>query len=75
MIVLVPGHAYLGIQLEKDMNAYVFLETTMVGNEKFSVAIKAQSNFERTCSFPTCPVWYIDVTEARKAGVNPLTTA
>ena len=75
LIVLVPGHAYLGIQLEKDMNAYVFLETTMVGNEKFSVAIKAQSNFERTCSFPTCPVWYIDVTEARKAGVNPLTTA
>ena len=65
------GHAYVGFQIDEDEKEIVYLETTMVGNSKFSEAIKAGNDNVRECSGDDCPR-YIDIAHARDRGIKPI---
>jgi len=68
------GHAYVGFQVDGDEKNFVYLETTMVGNSKFSDAIKAGSGNVKECSGDDCPR-FVDIGKARELHINPIDTS
>ena len=67
------GHAYIAFQVDKDEKSFVYLETTMVGNNKFSEAVKAGNGHAKKCSGDDCPE-FIDIEKARDRGIHPIDT-
>jgi hypothetical protein len=41
LLIIVPGHAFVGWRVWRGMAQYDFLETTMTGSDEFDVALKA----------------------------------
>jgi transglutaminase-like putative cysteine protease len=39
VIVIIPGHAYLGVRVDDTSNSYYFVETTMIGQSTFDEAV------------------------------------
>jgi hypothetical protein len=83
LLVLVPGHAFVGWHTERDSDQYEFLETTMIGTGDFDQA-QAQAttlytqamnakDFERELFHPFGFARLIDVVHYRhKEGIYPL---
>ena len=44
VIVLIPGHAYLGVRTDDTNDQYYFVETTMIGQETFDTALTYAGN-------------------------------
>ncbi len=44
VIVIVPGHAYLGVRVDDTSNSYYFVETTMIGQSTFDQAVTEGGN-------------------------------
>lgn len=82
LLVLVPGHAFVGWRTGRDVDDYEFLETTMIGNGDFDQAqIYARDiyframdakDFERELFHPFGFARKINVAEHRHEGVYPL---
>ena len=75
-LILVPGHAYVGIRTDQQGANYYFIETTMIGDATFSEAVdSAQSLFADTLphleagdpGYGWTKVW-----DAREKGILPL---
>ncbi len=75
-IILIPGHAFVGIRTDQENANYYFIETTMIGGSTFSDAVTfAGEEFEDALphldagdeSYGWVKVW-----DARDAGILPL---
>jgi hypothetical protein len=75
IIVLVPGHAFLGFYLDKGKQQAAYLETTMLGTHLFPAAVQ-QGNAQAQKWGPQARlnprVQFIKVADARRNGVMPI---
>jgi hypothetical protein len=72
LIVLVPGHAYVGVISHDDSTKAYFIETTMLGTHTFEQALQKgmeEFNFDRSMS----ETKIIDISRARQIGIVPAT--
>ncbi len=75
-IILVPGHAYVGVRTD-DINAnYYFIETTLIGYSDFEGAVDAGlENFEEASPHIDAheiPYGWITIANAREEGILPI---
>lgn len=74
-IILIPGHAFLGVASAEDSEQMYYIETTMMGTEGdpeavFQAALEAgQQNVDET---DENDITIINIEECRKAGILPL---
>jgi hypothetical protein len=75
-LILVPGHAFVGIRTDQQNANYYFIETTMIGDATFSDAVDlAKRQFENALphieageqSYGWTKIW-----DAREQGILPL---
>jgi hypothetical protein len=70
VVLLVPGHAYVGVRLAENSKDYLYLETALTGRATFEAAVQAAQrglaryNEDQTIRIP--------IREARRAGIFPL---
>jgi hypothetical protein len=72
LIVIVPGHAFLGVKLE---NQSIFIETTFLGYDSFENALRCgQEEYEKYFTNNNDKVNHliIEVESARKSGIYPM---
>ena len=82
LIVIIPGHAFVGWRIWERVNRYEFLETTMIGSDSFGAAQEAaqalyeeaqsRGHFGRGLFEPAGFARLIDVRECRGTGIYPL---
>lgn len=69
-VVLVPGHAYLGVRAAQGSDEYLYLETSLTGRARFERALRAgQSGLAR---YPGSEVVRVKIAQARAAGIYPM---
>lgn len=83
VIVLIPGHAFVGVRLAQNSKETLFIETTIVGRSSlnsiltvtttFDAAVK-EGNDEFNKAMQTNPnsVRIVDIKKARETGIYPL---
>lgn len=70
IIVIVPGHAFVGVKSWSDSDRYFFIETTMVGSFNFNQSfLKAANEYEQ---YSPSDRKVINVKKAREEGIKPL---
>ncbi len=70
VVVLVPGHAYVGVRMTRHSPRYLYIETSMTGRATFDAAVNsAQKSLARV---PRSSMTFIHISEARQAGIYPL---
>src|SRR5262245_888041 len=72
-IVLVPGHAYVGVRVSRSSDKYLYLDTALTGRANFEAAKQAAE--KGMARFESADVTYIRVTEARRVGIFPMPEA
>jgi hypothetical protein len=82
LIVIVPGHAFIGWRIWRGLDQYDFLETTMTGSEEFEAALKTGNQeyeqartkgyFERSLFDANGFARLIDVAACRARQIYPL---
>ncbi|HEX7431439.1 MAG TPA: hypothetical protein VF293_04510 [Candidatus Limnocylindrales bacterium] len=75
-IIIIPGHAYVAIRLDKKNDSYYFIETTMIGGATFKEAAQ-KGNSEWDTAQPHVAAgdadWgWIDIAQARTDGIIPI---
>lgn len=70
VIVLVPGHAIMGVRLTERSNRYLYIDTVLTGRDTFDAAVKAAN--DAMARYAPSQITRISVTEAREAGVFPM---
>ena len=70
IIVIVPGHAFVGVRAWIDSDRYFFIETTMVSSFDFDQSSSKAANEYEQYSSPDKKV--ISVKKAREEGIKPL---
>ena len=69
-VVLVPGHAYLGVRTAHDSQRYLYFDTALTGRADFDAAVAAaERGMGRT---PEAQISMIRIEEARRAGIFPM---
>jgi hypothetical protein len=75
-LILIPGHAFVGIRTDQQNANYYFVETTMIGDASFSEAVDvAKSEFEEALPhLDTDKPGYgwVKIWDAREKGILPL---
>jgi len=70
IIVLVPGHAYVGLRLTRLSNRYLYIETSYTGRTTFEGAVAAaQRSMSR---YNSSAMTFVRVADARQAGIYPM---
>ena len=70
VVVLVPGHAYVGVRLARGSPKYLYIETSLTGRASFESAVAtAQRAIQR---LRPNEVRLIHIDEARSAGIYPM---
>ncbi len=70
VVVLVPGHAYIGVRVAPDAPNYLYIETALTSRATFERAVRAaQVGIAR---YPTSRVRLIPISDAREAGIFPM---
>ncbi len=69
-IVLVPGHAYVGLRLAQDSNEYLYIETSLTGRASFEAAV--QSAGRGLARVNSKEIKRIPIFQARRAGIYPM---
>ena len=70
LVVIVPGHAFAGVRLERDSQDVLYFDLTVLPGGSFSSAVaRARSWIRKT---PDKKVLVVDVAAARTLGVYPL---
>lgn len=82
LLVIVPGHAFVGWRIWRDVDQYEFLETTMIGSADFTAAQEtgrreyndalAQGYFTRGLFDPGGFARMVDIAACRDKGILPL---
>ena len=75
-IILIPGHAYVGIRTDQHNANYYFIETTMIGDTDFSTAVDYAKNlFDETLPHLEAGdsgYGWVNIWDARQNGILPL---
>jgi hypothetical protein len=76
VIVVIPGHAYLGVRVDDTSNSYYFVETTMIGQATFDEAVTEGGN-EWDEAMPhennnDEGYGWVEVSQARSDGILPI---
>jgi len=82
LLVIVPGHAFVGWRIWRGTNQYEFLETTMIGSSDFTAAqqrgqqeyndVLAKGYFTRGLFDPNGFARLVDIAACRGKGILPL---
>ena len=69
-IVLIPGHAYVGVRSSQNGSKYLYFDTVLTGRDDFEASVHAAEKglSERQPS----EINRIDVSESRRAGIFPM---
>lgn len=70
VVVLVPGHAYVGVRDARDSNFYLYIETAITGRAPFESAVKAAIN--GLARYQEKDITRILVSKARLSGIYPM---
>ncbi len=69
-IVLVPGHAYVGVRVAPGSRQFLYIETSLTGRATFDAAIaSAQRSLAR---FPDSEIIRVNIRQARLDGILPM---
>jgi hypothetical protein len=69
-VVLVPGHAYLGVRVARASDRYLYIDTALTGRADFDSAVAAaQRGLARTSEDQ---ILTVRVDDARRAGILPM---
>jgi hypothetical protein len=69
-VVLVPGHAYVGVRSAQDSKDFLFVDAALTGRTTFETAVaSARAGMERNAPSATRQ---INIEEARAAGIYPM---
>jgi transglutaminase-like putative cysteine protease len=75
-IVIIPGHAYMGVRTDQENANYYFIETTMIGRASFSEAVdRASEEFQEALPHMDAEeesYGWIKIWDARQKGILPL---
>lgn len=70
VIVLVPGHAYVGVKAAENSAKYIYLDVALTGRVPFD---RAMSSAERGLArLQPSEITTIGITDARRAGIYPI---
>ena len=70
VIILIPGHALVGVRLTERNNKYLYIDTVLTGRDSFESAVRAAN--DALARYAPLQVTRISVSEARDAGVFPM---
>jgi hypothetical protein len=70
VVILVPGHAYVGVRNAKNSSSYTYLETAITGRSSFEKSVRAAE--EGMAKFDDQDVIRIAISQAREAGIFPM---
>jgi hypothetical protein len=70
VVVLVPGHAYVGLRLSPDSKRYLYLETALTGRASFEAAASAAER--GLARHKPAEIIRIPISSARQAGIYPM---
>ncbi len=70
MIVLVPGHAYVGVREAEGSRNYLFIETSLTGRAGFDAAVTAADR--GLARQKPADIIRIPISQARQAGIYPM---
>lgn len=70
VVILVPGHAYVGVRLARGSSRYLYLETAQTARISFEAAAAAAER--GLARYPASQVRVIKIHDAREAGIFPL---
>jgi hypothetical protein len=70
IVVLVPGHAYVGVRIAQGSARYLFVDTALTGRATFETAVKAAE--VGLAKYGPSQITRIPVDEARAAGIFPM---
>jgi len=76
VVILIPGHAYLGVRTDKTNDQYYFVETTMIGSKTFDEAVTyAGDEFDQARQHIIDgdeDYGWVSIAEGRKNGILPI---
>ena len=76
IIILIPGHAFMGVRVDDTNSNYYFIETTLIGRASFTDAeTTGEQEFKDAQPHIVAgeeDYAMVDIGEARSAGINPL---
>ena len=70
IVVLVPGHAYVGVREARRSQNYLYIETSLTGRASFESAVLSASR--GLSKVPSGKVLRVDIARARMAGIYPM---
>jgi hypothetical protein len=69
-VVIVPGHAYVGVRVSQGSNQFLFMDAALTGRSTFSAAVSsANSGLARQ---PGSAMTKVLIEDARAAGIYPM---
>jgi len=69
-IVLVPGHAYVGVRMVPGSSQYLYIETSLTGRTSFAQSLASARR--SMAKFQTSEIIRIDIRQARADGIYPM---
>jgi len=70
VIVLVPGHAYVGVRVARGSNRFLYIETSLTGRATFDTAVaSAQRGLAR---YSAAQLIRVNIRQARLDGIYPM---
>jgi len=73
VVVLVPGHAYVGVRVARGSQRYLFVDTSLTGRSTFEAAVAAAD--KGLAKFGPSQITRIPIDSARDAGIYPMPSA
>lgn len=70
IVVLVPGHAYVGVRVARGSQRYLFVDTALTGRTSFEAAVAAAET--GLGKFGASQITRISIDQARTAGIYPM---
>jgi hypothetical protein len=69
-IVLVPGHAYVGVRVAPGSDRFLYIETSLTGRTTFDVAVGSASR--SMAKFSAAQFIRVNIRQARQDGIYPM---
>src|SRR4051812_31898859 len=69
-VVLIPGHAYVGVRSSQTGSKYLYFDTVLTSREDFEFAVQAAEKGLR--EIPAAQIIRIEISDSRRAGIFPM---
>jgi len=70
IVVLVPGHAYVGVKVAEKSDRYLYIDTAMTGRVAFEQAVKIAD--QGLARYMPSQITRISIIQAREQGIYPM---